>query len=276
MIACIGLVIGFRSSANLASAYGLAVTATMVITTVLFFVVARERLKIRIGVIVAACAVFLVVDTAFLGANLFKIPSGGWFPLVIGALVFTILVTWRRGRELVAERIDRDRTTLEQFVDHVRDEPPLRVPGASIYLFSSTGLAPPSLIANRKHHQALHEDVVVLAILTEPIPHVAEQERAVLTDLGEGFWSLVAHYGFLDEPHIPTLLASDALEALHLDLDDVTYFLGRESLRATDRPGMALWREKLFALMARNATPAANYFGLPTEQTIDVGVQVDL
>jgi len=276
MLACIGLVLGFRSSTNLAAAYGVAVTATMVITTMLFYVVARERMGWPKAKAVGLCGVFLVIDLGFLGANLFKIPYGGWFPLVVGAIVFTMLTTWRKGRELVAERLRRNKIALADFAANIRATPPTRVTGDAVYLYSSPDQTPPSLAANLRHNHALHERVIVLSIVTEQIPRVEEEARVDIIELGDGLFRVVGHYGFLEDPNIPDLFDSAATQGFAIDLDHVTYFLGREALRVTQAPGMARWREHLFAFMSRNATPAANYFSLPMDQTIEVGVQVEL
>jgi len=276
MIACIGLVLGFRSSTNLAAAYGVAVTATMVITTLLFFVVARERLGWSPIKAYIACGIFIVIDLGFLGANLFKIPYGGWFPLVVGAIVFTMLTTWRKGRELVADRLRRNMIPLTAFAANLVAKPPTRVSGDAVYLYSSPDQTPPSLAANLRHNHALHERVVVMSIITEQIPRVADEDRLDIVDLGDGLYRLTGHYGFLEDPNIPELFEVAAAQGLRIDMDDVTYFLGREALRVTQAPGMARWREHLFAFMSRNSTPAANYFSLPMDQTIEVGVQVEL
>jgi len=276
MIACIGLVLGFRSSSNLAAAYGLAVTATMAITTMIFYVVAREKLGMNRALVTVLCAVFFVVDLAFLGANLFKIPSGGWFPLVIGALVFTILTTWFTGRHLVATRIGRESQTLADFVDHLDEHHVTRAPGQAVYLFSSPGLAPPALRANHILNDSLHTTVVVLSVLVDEVPRVDDSRRIERTDLGHGFTRVNAHHGFLEDPDVPAILAHPALADLELDLSELTYFLGREALRVSPQAGMATWREHLFAFMSRNATPAANSFKIPVDQILEIGVQVDL
>ena len=276
MAACIGLVLGFRTSTNLAAAYGVAVTATMVITTVLFYVVARERFRWAKPATLALCAAFLAIDMGFFGANLFKIPDGGWFPLVVGALVFTVLTTWRTGRGILADRIGRDRLPLTTFVRSVAATRPHRVPGEAVYLFGTPGLTPPSLVANLRHNNSMHETVVVLSVLTEEVPKVLEAERMTHEDLGEGFHRVALHFGYMEEPDVVRALELHAVPVLGIELSTVTYVLGRESLRVTPRPGMAQWREQLFAFMSRNATPAANYFGLPTDQTVEIGVQVDL
>ncbi|MGK2930378.1 MAG: potassium transporter Kup [Acidimicrobiales bacterium] len=277
MIACLGLVLGFRSSTALAAAYGVAVTMTMIITTLLFYVVARERFRWPFRTVAALCGAFLVVDLAFFGANIFKIPHGGWFPLVIGAVVLTLLTTWRTGRQILGDRIRRAQLPLTTFLDSVfANGVPTRVAGTGVFLFSVPDMTPPALIANHRHNDVLHERVIVAAVTTEDIPRVHPAARATVTDRGHGVLSVVLHYGFMEEPHIPRGLTEGSATRLGLDPDHTTYFLGAESLVVTDRPGMARWREHLFAFMSRNATSAANYFHLPPERTMTVGMQVEL
>ena len=276
MVACIGLVIGFRSSANLASAYGVAVTMTMVITTILFYVVARERLGIPKKVIAPLCALFLVVESGFLGANLFKIPSGGWFPLVMGAIVFTMLTTWFTGRILVADRLASKRVPLPEFLAELDVIQPSTVAGVAIYLYRVPGFTPPALSANFRHSHAMHEKTIILSILTADVPHVPPEERVEIDELAPNFHQITARFGFLDEPLVPEVLEGHVFNGNKIDLGNVTYFVGREALRVTDRPGMAMWRERLFSFMSRNATPASAYFCLPDEETIEIGVPVEL
>jgi KUP system potassium uptake protein len=276
MVTCIALVLGFQESSNLAGAYGLAVTTTMVITTMIFFVVAREHFRWATVWVVPLCAVFFVVDVAFFGATLFKIPDGGWFPLVAGVLVFTILSTWRTGKLLVADRLMRNRPPLEQFVASIARNPPVRAPGASAYLFRAPGVTPPALVATLRHHDSLHEQVLVISVMTEKRPHVHPVERCELRDLGLGFFDIRLRFGFLDDPDVPRALATRVVPHTGVDLDALSYFLGREALRVTPRAGMALWRERLFAFMSRNATNTADYFHLPVDQTIEIGVGIEL
>ena len=275
MVACLGLVVGFRSSTALAAAYGVAVTMTMVITTVLFAVVAAERFGWPMPMIGALAGTFLLVDLAFFGANVFKIPDGGWFPLVVGAVVLTLLTTWRTGRSIVNERISKARIALEDFMAGL-DEEPIRVPGTAVFLFSVPHAAPPALIANHRHNHVLHEQVVVAAIETAEVPRVPPAERATVHDHGEGIASVVLRYGFMEEPDVCTGLQEGAAADLGIDPDTVDFFLGSEQLIVTSRAGMARWREHLFAFMSRNATTAANYFGLPPERTTIVGMRVEL
>ncbi|HEU5083668.1 MAG TPA: KUP/HAK/KT family potassium transporter [Acidimicrobiales bacterium] len=275
MVACIGLVVGFRSSTALAAAYGVAVTMTMVITTVLFAVVARERFGWSAKAVGALAGAFLVVDLAFFGANVFKIPAGGWFPLVVGAGVLALLTTWRTGRSILNARISKARVALEDFFAGL-DEPPVRVPGTAVYLFSVAHAAPPALIGNTRHNHVLHQQVVVAAIETAEVPRVAPAERTTVRDHGDGIFSVVLRYGFMEEPDVCTGLQEGDAATLGIDPFDIDYFLGSEQLLVTPRVGMAAWREHLFAFMSRNATTAANYFGIPPERTTIVGRRVEL
>jgi KUP system potassium uptake protein len=278
MIACIALVIGFRTSANLAAAYGIAVTSTMVITTILFYVVLREHFGWRALPARALCAVFLLIDCSFFGANLFKIPAGGWFPFAVAGVLFAVMTTWHTGRRMVAERIRRNEIPLTRFLDDVTNasEPPRRVPGAAVYLFSTPGLTPPALIANVRHNHVLHEQVVVLSIVTDERPRVPPAERANIEQLGEGVYQVVLRYGFMEDPDVPTGVTEGDAAKLFVDVSRAAFFLGAEALVVSKRPGMARWREHLFAVLSRNATPAATYFGLPPDSTVTLGMQVEL
>jgi KUP system potassium uptake protein len=278
MAACIGLVVGFGSSDALASAYGVAVTATMVITTILFYVVLRERFRWAKAPAVALCATFLVIDCAFLGANLFKIPTGGWFPLLAAGAMFTLMTTWHTGRRIVAERVHRDDRPLRDFVAEIltSDDPPRRVDGTAIYLFSTPDLAPPAMVANVRNNEVLHARVAVVTIETTLEPHVAPADRAVVTEVGDGVHKVVLRHGFLEQPDVPSDLREGDAAALDLDLDEAVYILGGEIIEVTERPGMRTWREKLFALINRNATPAGRYFNLPPDQTITISTLVEL
>jgi KUP system potassium uptake protein len=276
MAACVGLVIGFRKSANLAAAYGFAVTTTMVLTTIVFYFVARERFGWQRWRAVALCSLFLGVDLAFFGATLFKIPHGGWFPLVAAVVVFTVLSTWRTGRRLVSERLLRGGIPLTEFVAGASKDPPTRTRGTGAYLVSSPGLTPQALFANLEYNDALHETVVVISVVTEEVPRIDPEERTQMVDLGGGFHQVVLHYGFMEDIDVPQALGVEVAPKLGIELAKVPYFLGRESLRVTARPGMARWREHLFALMSRNATSAATYFDLPPEQIVEVGLAVEL
>jgi KUP system potassium uptake protein len=276
MLACIGLVLGFRSSSNLAAAYGIAVTATMGITSILFYPVARERWgwsPLSAGLLIA---LFLGVDLAFFGANSLKIPHGGWFPLVIAGAVYTLMVTWWQGRRILAQRLQTEVLPLERFLQEVKTHQPLRVPGTAVFMYGHPIGTPPALRLNLKHNKVLHERIVVLTVVMEERARVPPREQIVLTPLGEAFYRVVAHYGFMESPDIPAILNQVKRHGLHLELEDITYFFGRETLLATKKPGMAVWRERLFALMVRNAQSAMTFFRIPPDRVVELGSQVEL
>ncbi len=276
MAACVGLVFGFRSSGNLAAAYGVAVTATMVITTLLFYSVTRHQWDWNPVRAAFATASLLSVDLAYFGANLFKIPAGGWFPLVVGLIVFTVLTTWHRGRRLVAARLRRGRLPIERFIASIRRHPPQRVEGTAVYMFPEPGPTPPALLANLRHNEVLHRRIVSLAVLFDDVPHVPKARRAAVHDLGDDFYQIVLMFGFLDEPNVPQALTDIVAPGFGFDPGEAKYFLARETVIPTDIEGMAIWRERLYALLSRNATNAARYFELPSEDVIEIGIQVEI
>jgi KUP system potassium uptake protein len=276
MLACLGLVVGFRSSSNLAAAYGIAVTTTMVITTVLFFVVAWRNWKWPLWGAAGLTAFFLVFDLAFLGANVVKIPHGGWFPIVVAAAVFTLMTTWKTGRRIVAQRLGQQTVPLESFLKSIKRGMPARVPGTAVFMYSNPGGTPPALLHNLKHNKVLHEKVVVLNVRTEDLPHVPLAERVGAEALGDEFYRVRVRYGFMDDPDIPVALSRVPPEVLRLELAQASYFLGRENLIPRRRRGMARWREALFVWMSRNAQTATTYFRLPPNQVVELGAQIEL
>jgi KUP system potassium uptake protein len=276
MAACIGLVLGFRSSTGLAAAYGIAVTTTMVITTLLFYVVTRERWGWSRARAVAIAGGFLVIDTAFLAANVPKIPHGGWFPLLVAAVVFTLMSTWQAGRALLGKRMRETILPLDDFLGNIALHPPQRVPGTAVFLYRNPNGTPPALLHNLKHNHVLHAQVVVLFVETAEVPHVDPAERVETTRLDEGFFRMIVRFGFMEDPVVPPVLATVRVPGLDLAPLKTTFFLGRETLIPTERPGMALWREKLFTIMARNARSAASFFKLPPNRVIELGAQIEL
>ena len=275
-IACIGLVLGFRSSSNLAAAYGVAVTTDMVFTTILFAVVARTRWAWSLPAAVALAAAFLSVDLSFWGASLLKIPHGGWFPLVVAYVVFTVMTTWRSGRAILAERLGELRVPVEQFLRNIQGAPPVRVPGTAIYLDRDPAGVPIALLHNLKYNKVLHRRVVLLSLLTDSTAYVPDDARVRVQQLSPDVYRVVARHGFAEDPDVPAVL--DRLRPAGLDIDpaDATFFLGRETLLATERPGMALWRERLFALLARNARRATKFFRLPPDRVCELGAEIEL
>ncbi len=276
MVSTIVIVIGFGSSTALAAAYGIAVTLTMVITAILLHVVATERWGWPRPVAFMVTAVFLSIDLAFFGANVLKILHGGWLPLVIGAVLFTLMTTWKTGRRIVATRLMARAIPLDVFMATVAERRPARVPGTAVFMTAQPRGAPAALAHNLRYNKVLHQHVVILMVTTKPIPHVPDEERFQVKDYGAGVSELTVCYGFMEDPDIPAALTAVRANGLVLDEEDVIYFLGRETLIATRTPGMALWRERLFVLMARNAGRATAYFRLPPERVVELGVQVEL
>ncbi|MEA2236263.1 MAG: system potassium uptake protein [Thermoanaerobaculia bacterium] len=277
MFCTIALVIGFRSSTNLAGAYGVAVSTTMIITTILAYVVARDQLHWSVLLAGAITAGFLFGDLAFLGANLFKIADGGWFPLLIAAVVFTIMTTWRRGRKILNARLREGALTPEVFVTSLRGHAPVRVPGTAVFMHRSRDVIPSALLHSLKHYKALHKQVILLTVVSEEVSHLRDDERLQLEDLGEGIYRITCRYGYMEEPDIPALLERVSREhGMSIPPMDTTYFLGRETLIVTSRKsGMATWREKLFASMTRNAESAARFFSLPPNRVVELGAQIE-
>jgi KUP system potassium uptake protein len=276
MICCIGLVVGFRSSSNLAAAYGIAVTTTMVVTTLLFFFVTRDRWRWRFPLAVLLCGGFLIFDLAFFGANIAKIAHGGWFPLTVAAVVFTLMATWKRGRRILYERLQAGAWSLKDFCTTIQLSPPRRVPGTAVFMSGNPQMIPSALLHNLKHNQVLHQRVVILSVLTEGVPHVAEDRRLTLEAAGEGMHKVVLRYGFMEEPNVPEALKGIELDGWQFNLMETTFFLGRETLIPSAKPGMAIWREKLFMVMSLNALPATHFFGLPPNRVIELGVQIEI
>jgi KUP system potassium uptake protein len=276
MVATIGLVLGFRSSSALAAAYGMAVTSTMVITTMLTYLVARGSWGVSRAVAGSLAAFFLVIDLGFFGANLTKVTHGGWFPLVIGAVIYTALSTWKRGRALLASRMRERMYPFDQFLQDITAHPPARVRGTAIFMTSNLVGTPATLLHNLQHNKVLHDRVVLLTVVTDDVPHVPVEQRTGVVPLGQGFFRLTLRYGFMEDPDVPAALVEASERGFAVDLDDTTFFLGVETLLATRRPGMPLWRERLFVWIARNAVRANTFFKIPPERVVELGMQVEL
>lgn len=278
MIATVWLVLNFRSSENLAGAFGIAVSGTMVITTLLAFFVMRERWRWNTLTAVAVTAGFLIIDLAFFGSNLLKITDGGWFPLAVAAFVFTLMSTWRRGRRLLARRIHKEAESLQNFLQRIAADSPLRVPGTAVFLTVHQGGTPPALLYQLTHAKVLHEQVILVTVITEEVPRVPAVERLEITELPSGFHRVIVRYGFMQSPNVPVALrACGEVLGLKIDLDTATYYLSRASLIPSDeRPGMALWRDRLFAFMSRNSAWPTAFYKLPPENVIELGIQVEL
>jgi KUP system potassium uptake protein len=276
MVATIFIVIGFGSSSGMAAAYGIAVTMTMVITVLLLYVVMTERWRWPVPVALSVTAGFLLIDLAFFGANMLKVVQGGWLPLAIAAFLFTLMTTWKTGRRLVAERLTARAIPLADFMAAVAATPPLRVPGSAVFMTAQPTGTPAALAHNLRYNKILHERVIILTVSTARTPHVRDEERVDIEPLGHGLFNLRVQYGFMEDPNVPDALQRAREQGVEIDLDDVTYFLGRETILVTRRKGMAIWREKLFVLMARNAVRATAFFRLPPERVVELGVQVEM
>ena len=276
MIATIALVVGFHSSSNLAAAYGVAVTTTMAITTILMAVVARELWKWSIAGAAGLAAVFLVPDLAFFGANIVKVPHGGWFALAVAAAVFTLMTTWRRGRQILDSRMREEMLPIDLFLIDVSRGTIPRVQGTAVYMSRTPEGVPPTLLHNLKHNKVLHRQVAFLTVLTEEQPHVPGLERIEVAGLGQGIFRVVARYGFMEEADVPDLLRAIKYPGLDFPEGDTSFFLGKETIFATRRPGMAIWRERLFAVMSRNARSATLFFNLPPNRVVELGAQIEI
>jgi KUP system potassium uptake protein len=277
-VAVVGLVLGFGSSSNLAGAYGIAVTATMAIDSLLIFFVMRKLWHWPLLAALPLSGFFLVIDVAFLSANTLKILEGGWFPVLVGMGVFVMLSTWKRGREILFERLRPGAIPLEPFIKSITDHPPARVPGVAVFLTASQEGVPHALLHNLNHNKVLHERVVLLTVRSEDIPHVGDEQRVDVDALGHDFERVTVHYGFKDEPNLPAALELAARQrGLEFNMMETSFFLSRQTLVPTpSAPGMALWREKLFAAMSRNASSATAFFKIPTNRVVELGTRIEL
>ncbi len=276
MLACLALVLGFRSSGDLADAYGIAVTGTMAITSILFYFVARDRWhwsRLHAGALVA---LFLTIDLAFLSACSAKIAHGGWFPLLVAGVVFTVMLTWKRGRALLDARISAETLPLSAFVADVEMTKPHRVPGTAVFLSSTRRGTPNVLLHHFKHNKVLHKQVVILSIATDAVPEVADRDKVRLKSFGHGFWAVTAHYGFMESPQVLDVLRRCKLQELHLNLSDISFYLGRETLLSTKGTGMAEWRKLLFRFLSRNSRSATDFFSIPPNRVVEIGAQIEL
>jgi KUP system potassium uptake protein len=276
MLATFALVFGFQKSTNLAAAYGVAVTATMVITTILAHVVERQVWGWKRWVVVPLTAFFLLIDSSFFGANIIKVEDGGWFPLLVGIAVYTLMATWKKGRQILSARLREESLPLESFVTQVKPDSPHRVPGTAVFLARDPNGTPPALLHNLKHNKVLHSKVVVLTLVTEEIPMVEPEEQIEVQPLGKEFYRVLAHNGFMQTPEVPEVLALLRGKGLDLNLMSTTFFLSRETLIPSKAPGMAIWREKLFTVMIRNAQRPTDFFRIPVNRVVELGLQVRL
>ncbi|MEA2155943.1 MAG: system potassium uptake protein, partial [Solirubrobacteraceae bacterium] len=281
--AVVALVVGFGSSASLASAYGIAVTGTLAIDTILFFVVVRMLWRKPLWLVLSGATAFLVVDLAFFTANLPKVVHGGWFPLVLALVVFTALTTWQRGRELISARRAEAEGLLREFVEEIRAlEPPVyRAPGTAVCLTAGKRTTPLALRENVDHNHVLHESVIIVSVETRRVPHVPASARVVVDELGyedDGIVHLTLSYGFGDDKNVPAALRQAAAMGLEVevDLDRATYFVSQMTItRGSDR-SMARWRKKLFLLLSRSSSSPVEYFGLPERRIVTMGAYIEL
>jgi KUP system potassium uptake protein len=274
MLAVMALVVGFGSSSSLAAAYGIAVTGTMVVTSVLAYVVARRIWRWKLLPSLLVFGVFLLIDIAYFSANMVKVGQGGWFPLALGAVVFVLLSTWKRGRQLVSSRLAADAMPLDVFSSSVGDVP--KVPGTAVFLTANPVGVPHALLHSLKHYKCLHERIVILHVSVREEPYVDRSERKQLTQLNEQFFSLNMQFGFMDEIDVPAALASCKEQGLEFDEMMTSFFLGRETLIPKPKSEMLFWREKIFIAMYRNAGSSAAYFRIPPNRVVELGAQVVL
>ena len=275
MVMVILLVLSFRTSSNLTAAYGIAVTGAMFIDNVLLTVVLFRLWKWHWAGAVALLSVFYIVDGAYLAANLTKIPDGGWFPLFIGFVVFTLLTTWSRGRHLMIERMRESAMPIPVFIASAANSA-VRVPGTAVFMTSTPDGVPHALLHNLKHNKVLHERVILLTVKITDVPVVEDIGRCQLEDLGRGFFRMILYYGFMQEPDVPAALKRVKDCGQVFKMMDTSFFLARQTLLPSARPGMAIWREKIFAWMLRNAESAMEFFRLPTNRVVELGSQVEI
>lgn len=276
MVACVALTLMFQKSGNLAAAYGIAVMGTMVITSILLFSVERRIWHWPLWQALALCGAFMVIDIPFLMANVVKIVSGGWVPLVVAFSIYSLMTTWKRGRTAVRKHLAEGSLPLDYFLSRLADYNPHRVKGTAVFMTSTMGVTPPILLHHFKHNKVLHEKVILFTIVTEGIPEVPKRDRIQMRELEHGFSEVIAHYGFMQTPNVPLALRRAAELGLEFDPGAVSYFLGRETLLTTGKSGMSNWRKRLFVYLARNARPANTFFRIPPNRVIELGAQVEL
>lgn len=276
MVACILLVLLFKSSSNLAAAYGIAVTSTMAITSVLFYYVMTHNWRWSRFKAMTVTGVFLLIDGAFLFANMLKFFEGGWVVLAVGAVFFTMMTTWKKGRRLLAQKVKEELVPLDTLITDIRTNKPYRSPGLAVYMAGNMEYAPYSLVKTHKHFNAVHENLIFLSVITEHQPRVSRDNRVEIIQIAECCHRVNLHYGYIERPNIPQEINGLKIGKCVVDSHQATYFIGKERLFATRHPGMAIWREKLFAWMMLNAQDATTFFQLPRKQVMEVGVHIEL
>jgi len=275
MASVLALVVGFGSSGSLAAAYGIAVTSTMLIDTLLAFLYVRGVAHWSYAKAIPLFGIFLAIDVAYVSANIVKIPDGGWFPLGVGLVIFVMLTTWKRGRELLFESLRNDTVPIEVFLRSSKRSVH-RVTGTAIYMTGSGDTVPHALLHNLKHNKVLHERNVLLTVVSEDVPSIPLSQRVEIEDLKDGFWRARIRYGFMELTDVPAALTLAEAAGLRIDLFDTSFFLSRQTIIPTRRPGMALWREALFAWMSRNAATAMDFFRLPPDRVVELGTQIEI
>ena len=276
LVGVVILVVGFGSSSNLAAAYGVSVTGAMAIDTILAAVVAWRLWRWNPVLVIVAFSAFLVVDLALFGATLLKVPEGGWFPLVIAAAVYLLMTTWRRGRAILADRLYADALPMDLFLQRVSPQSPQRVAGTAVFMTGNPDVVPHALLHNIKHNKVLHERVVVLTVIIDEVPRVSPEKAMLVEKLGKGFFRVVLHYGYLEQPHIPRALEQCRRYGLHLDMMETSFFLGRETLIPSKEAGLPSWREPFFILLSKTALSATEFFCIPPGRVVELGTQVEI
>jgi len=276
LISTIALVLGFKSSSNLAAAYGIAVTTTMVITTMLLFVAMRRLWHWNLGISIVVSVFFLVIDLSFWGANMLKIMQGGWVPLAMGAIIYILMTTWRNGRKLLLEKIKQQTLSLENFVTEILSIRTLSIPGTAIYMSSNPAGAPPPLILNIKHNKLLHKQVIILTILFDKIPFVKQESRIQLENPTDGFYRVIAKYGFMDKTNIQQIIEILKEKGININMDNTTFFLGSETIIPSKKDVISHLRDRLFIFMSNNSQRATEFFNLPPNRVFEVGTQVEI
>jgi KUP system potassium uptake protein len=275
LVGVVILVLVFQTSDNLAAAYGIAVTGTFLCTSVLAAVVFRRHFGWRRSTVLSVFGAFFVLDAIYFGANVLKVPQGGWVPLVLGLALMAMMTSWKRGRDLLLDRWKQDSLPLSSFLARLPQSRTIRVPGMAIFMTGNSDYVPGALLHNLKHNKVLHERVLFVTVANEDMPSVPAAERATVTKLSEGIHRVIVRYGFMESPHLPRDLAAiAATEGLDFDPLQASYFLGRETLVAAARPKMPIWRLWLFLVMARNAISATEFFRIPTDRVVELGVRV--
>lgn len=274
LIGTLWLVLTFKSSSNLAAAYGISVSMTMVITTILAYIVARRRWGWSAGLALLVCGFFLIIDLAFFSANALKIAQGGWVPFAIGCGMALLMATWRKGRKILSVRMKAATPPLREFLSKI--DGIQRVRGVAVFMVGDPEVTPPAMVHNVKHNKVMHEKVMILTVLTEEIPYVDERNRLKVDKIVDGVFKVEAHFGFMETPDVMALMVKIQETGLKFEIPEITFFVGRETLIASEHPGMAIWREHMFAFMARNSQRATAFFNIPANQVIEVGMQVEL